>query len=190
MSNSTPEQFRFPTIDGLTVRADFNGGALSSDFGPLLLSGVDRQLGLTQCLANAFTDLRHASYTDHDMQDLMAQRIFQIACGYEDANDANSLRQDPLFKLSVGHQPLNAETDLASGPTFSRLESAATTRDLYRMAQAFVNQFIASYAKPPECIVLDMDHSEDKTHGQQEFSFYNGYYRSSCYLPLFLFEGL
>jgi len=85
---------------------------------------------------------------------------------------------------------LDADTDLASAPTFSRLENAATTKDIYRMAQAFVDQFIASYAKPPELIVLDMDHSEDATYGQQELSFYNHHYRSHCYLPLFLFEGL
>jgi len=190
VSNSTPEQLRFPTIDGLTIRADFNGGALSSDFGPLLLAGVDRQIGLTQRLADAFTDLRHPSYTDHEIRDLMAQRIFQVACGYEDANDANALRCDPLFKLGIGKKPIDSETDLASGPTFSRFENAATKKDLYRIAQAFIDQFVASYAEPPQCIVLDMDHSEDQTHGQQAFSFYNGYYRSSCYLPLFLFEGL
>jgi len=190
MSNSIPEQLRFPTIEGLTVRADFDGGALSSDFGPLLLSGVDRQIGLTQRLANAFTDQRHSSYTDHALRDLMAQRIFQISCGYEDGNDSNSLRHDPLFKLGVGRKPLDSDANLASGATLSRLENAATTKDIYRMAQAFIDQFIASYDKPPQCIVLDMDHSEDKTHGQQEFSFYNHYYRSSCYLPLFLFEGL
>jgi len=142
MLNSISEQLRFPTIDGLTVRADFDGGALSSDFGPLILSGVDRQIGLTRRLSNAFADLRHPSYTDHELRDLMAQRIFQIGCGYEDANDSNALRIDPLFKLGVGHKPLNSETDLASGPTFSRLENAATTKDIYRMAQAFVDQFI------------------------------------------------
>jgi hypothetical protein len=80
--------------------------------------------------------------------------------------------------------------DLASGPTFSRLENAVSTRDIYRLARAFVDQFIASYPKPPAVIVLDLDHSEDPTHGQQEFSFYNHYYRHHCYLPLFLFEGL
>ena len=80
--------------------------------------------------------------------------------------------------------------DLASGPTFSRLENAVSTKDLYRLARAFVDQFIASYPQPPAVIVLDLDHSEDPTHGQQEFSFYNQYYGHHCYLPLFLFEGL
>jgi hypothetical protein len=190
MSDSTPEQLRFPPIDGLSIRADFKGGALSTDFGPILLRGVDQQIGLTEHLAQAFDDRRHPSYTDHPLPDLLAQRIYQIACGYEDGNDANSLRTDPMFKLGVGRKPLGHDNDLASASTFSRLENAATTQDIYRLAQAFVDQFIASYSQPPEVIVLDMDHSEDQTHGQQELSFYNHHYRSHCYLPLFIFEGL
>jgi hypothetical protein len=100
------------------------------------------------------------------------------------------LRSDPVFKLGLDRKPLDEATDLASAPTFSRLENAATPQDLFRMAQAFVDQFIASYAKPPAVIVLDMDHSEDAAHGQQEQLFYNHHYGSHCYLPLFLFEGL
>jgi hypothetical protein len=190
MFKSTPEQLRFPAIDGLTVRGDFDGGALSSDFGPMILRGVDRQIGLTAALAQAFDDKRHPSYTRHGLQELFAQRIYQIACAYEDGNDANALRADPLFKLGLDRKPLDAETDLASAPTFSRLENAATTKDLYRLAHAFVDRFIASYPKAPPLIVLDMDHSEHATYGQQQLSFYNHHYRSYCYLPLFLFEGI
>lgn len=190
MSESTPEQLRFPPVDGLSVRADFGGGTLSSDFGPMILRGIDRRIGLTERLSAAFDDRRHGSYVTHTMRDLMAQRIFQIACAYEDGNDANALRSDALFKLGLERKPLEEDTDLASAPTFSRLENAATARDLYRMARAFVEGFIASYDAPPKVIVLDMDHSEDATHGQQEFSFYNHHYGNYCYLPLFLFEGL
>jgi hypothetical protein len=190
MPNSNSEQLRFPAVDGLTVRGDFSGGALSSDFGPLLLSGIDRQIGLTKRLAAAFDDRRHPSYIEHDLRDLLAQRIFQVACAYEDGNDANALRTDPMFKLGLDHRPLDEDNDLACAATFSRLENAASTKDIYRIAQAFVDQFIAGYAAPPELIVLDMDHSEDGTHGQQELSFYNHHYRSYCYLPLFLFEGI
>lgn len=190
MSDSTPKQLRFPTLNGFTVRADFDGGALSSDFGPLLLRGVDQQIGLIPRLSAAIKDQRHPSYIDHSLDDLLSQRIFQVACGYADANDANSLRNDPLFKMSAGRKPLDPDEDLASAPTFSRLENAVTSRDLYRMAEAFVDQFITSYASPPEMIVLDMDHSEDPAHGQQELAFYNHYYGHHCYLPLFLFEGL
>ena len=189
MPTSTSEQLRFPPIPGFTLRADFQGGALSSDFGPLLLRGIDQHIGLTHRLANAFEDKRHPSYLDHSLRDLLAQRIYQVTCGYEDGNDANSLRTDPLFKLGLERAPLDPTTDLASAATFSRLENAATRKDLYRLAQAFVDQFIASYATPPAVIVLDLDHTEDETHGQQEFAFYNHYYRSHCYLPFFIFEG-
>ncbi len=190
MSDFTPKQLRFPALNGCTVRADFNGGALSSDFGPLLLRGVDQQIGLISRLSAAIKDQRHPSYIDHSLDDLLSQRIFQVACGYADANDANSLRNDPLFKMGTGRGPLNPSEDLASAPTFSRLENAVTPRDLYRIAAAFVDQFIASYARPPEMIVLDMDHSEDPAHGQQELALYHHYYGHHCYLPLFLFEGL
>jgi hypothetical protein len=189
MQDSTPEQLRFPPLPGYTVRADFEGGALSSDFGALLLRGIDRQIGLTERLAAAMRDRRHPSYTDHSLRDLFAQRIYQIASGYADGNDANHLRHDPLFKLSVERVPLDPTQTLASAPTFSRLEHSVTRTDLYRFTQAFVAHFIASYPEPPAAIVLDLDHSEDPTHGQQELAFYNQHYRSHCYLPLFIFEG-
>lgn len=190
MSQCTAEQLRFPPVEGLTVRADFEGGALSSDFGVMLLRGVDQQIGLSQHLAKAFDDRRHPSYIEHPLAALFAQRIYQIACGYADGNDANTLRRDPLFKLGLDRLPLDPATDLASAPTFSRLENAATPRDIYRLANAFIEQFIASYARAPELIVLDMDHCEDITHGQQELSFYNHHYGHHCYLPLLVFEGL
>jgi len=163
---------------------------MSSDFGALLLNGVERQTGLIQRLAAAIKERRHLSYIDHSLKDLLAQRIYQSACGYADGNDANTLRRDPMFKLAVGRAPLDDTTDLASAPTFSRLENSLTRKDCYRLARAFVEQFIASYPAPPEAIVLEMDHSEDPTHGQQELAFYNHHYRNRCYLPLFIFEGL
>tara|TARA_R110002094_G_C4905003_1_gene210547 strand:- start:220 stop:1614 length:1395 start_codon:yes stop_codon:yes gene_type:complete len=190
VKDSTPGQLRFPATAGFTVRADFDGGALSTNFGALLLSGVEQQTGLVARLANAIHDRRHPSYIDHSVSALLRQRIYQTACGYVDGNDANSLRRDPMFKLALGRAPLTEGSDLASGPTFSRLENACTRQDIYRLAKAFVEAFIASYAKSPSVIVLDMDHSEDRTHGQQELAFYNHHYGSYCYLPLFLFEGL
>lgn len=190
MSESTPEQLRFPPVAGFSVRGDFDGGALSSDFGPMILRGVDRQIGLTERLSAAIDDWRHPSYVTHEMREMIAQRVYQIACAYEDGNDANALRRDPLFKLGLERKPLDVAMDLASAPTFSRLENGVGVRDLYRIAQAFVETFIASYPKAPQVMVLDMDHSEDATHGQQEFAFYNHHYGNYCYLPLFLFEGL
>src|SRR5215475_6362148 len=189
MCHSTPKQLCFPPVAGQTIRADFEGGALSSDFGALLLRGVDQQIGLTERLATAIHDKRHPSYIDHPLRDLLAQRIYQIASGYADANDANHLRHDPMCKLGVERRPLEAQDDLASAPTFSRLEHQMDRKDLYRLTRALVDHFIASYPEPPAAIVLDLDHSDDPTHGQQEFTFYNHYYQNYCYLPLFIFEG-
>lgn len=189
MSDCSPKQLCFPPITGPTIRADFAGGALSSDFGALLLRGIDRQIGLTERFTAAIQDKRHQSYIDHPLRDLLAQRIYQIAAGYADANDANSLRHDPLFKLGGERPPLDPTHDLASAPTFSRLEHQIDRKDLYRLTQALVDHFIASYAEPPGAIVLDLDHSDDPTYGQQEFAFYNHPYQNHCYLPLFLFEG-
>jgi hypothetical protein len=150
---------------------------------------VDRQIGLTARLAAAIHDKRHQSYIDHPLHDLLAQRIYQIASGYADGNDANSLRRDPLFKLGIERSPLDADQDLASAPTFSRLEHQIDRKDLYRLSTAFVDHFLASYPEPPAAIVLDLDHSDDPTYGQQEFAFYNHHYQNHCYLPLFIFEG-
>ena len=190
MSDFIPTQLRFAAIAGFSVRADFEGGAVSSNFGALVLHGVDRQTGLIARLASAIEDRRHPSYINHSLTELLRQRIFQSACGYADGNDANSLRHDPVFKLAAGRAPLDTDNALASGPTFSRLENSLSRKDIYRLARAFVDAFIASYASAPAAIVLDMDHSEDRTHGQQELSFYNHHYGSHCCLPLFLFEGL
>src|SRR2546430_14780303 len=101
MLHSTPEQLRFPPIAGYTVRADFDGGALSSDFGTLLLRGIDRQIGLTERLAAAVHEKRPPSYIDNCLRELFAQRIYQIASGYADGNDGNSLRHEPVFRLAV-----------------------------------------------------------------------------------------
>ena len=190
MANSQSTQLRFPPIAGHTVRGAFDAGALSSDLGPLLMRGIDRQIGLIERMANAIQDRRHPSYIDHELRDLLRQRIFQMSSGYEDQNDATPLRHDPLFKLGLDRLPLDPHQALASQPTHSRLENAVRRADLYRIAAAFVEQFVASYAEPPPAIVVDLDHSEDPTHGQQVFSFYNGHYRHHCYLPLYVFEGL
>ncbi len=189
MAKATSKQLRFPTIAGMSVRGHFDGGAMSSDFGALLVAGIDRQIGLTARFADAFTDMRHGSYITHVVRDLLKQRIYQQATGYEDGNDSDELRTDPMFKLAVGRKPLDERNDLASQPTFSRLENAATRKDIYRLSRAMVDQFIASYAKAPKLIVLDVDHTSDRTYGQQELSFYNHHYRSYCYLPLTIFEG-
>ncbi len=188
-ANFTPEQLRFPSSAGFTVRADFSGGEVSSDFGAMLLAGVDKRIGLLDRLSDAVVDSRHPSYITHSMRDLLTQRVFQIASGYEDGNDANSLRRDPLFKLAAGRAPLDADNPLASGATFSRLEGALRRRDIYCLARALVLQFIAAYSTTPTSITLDLDHTDDATYGQQELSLYCHHYGHHCYLPLLIFEA-
>lgn len=123
------------------------------------------------------------------MRDLLTQRVFQIASGYEDGNDANALRRDPLFKLAAGRAPLDADNSLACGATVSRLEGSLRRSDIYRMARALALQFIAGYECPPATITLDLDHTDDATYGQQALSFYNHHYGHHCYLPLLVFEA-
>lgn len=188
--NFTSEQLRFASIPGHTIRADFAGGGLSSDLGPLLLRGVDRQIGLTERINAALVDTRHASYITHTHRDLLTQRIYQIGCGYEDGNDSNCLRHDPMFKLGAGRLPFDADTALASAATMSRFEHAASSKDIYRISAALVEQFVAGFARPPNHLVLDLDHSEDAVHGQQPLAFYNHFYQSTCYLPLMIFDGM
>lgn len=187
--NSTSEQLRFASIPAYSIRADFTGGGLSSDLGPLLLRGVDLQIGLTKRLAAALPDRRHQSYINHSYHDILTQRVYQIGCGYEDGNDANSLRHDPMFKLGTARLPFDEGTALASGATISRFEHAASRQDIYRISKALVEQFIAGFASPPQNLILDLDHSEDACYGQQPLAFYNHHYGSTCYLPLMIFDG-
>ena len=112
--NSTPEQLRFASIPGCTIRADFAGGGLSSDLGPLLLKGVDHQIGLTERVCAAISDTRHPDYITHRLHDIIKQRTYQIASGYEDGNDCNSLRHDPVFRLGVGCKPVHADSKLTT----------------------------------------------------------------------------
>lgn len=185
----TPEQLRFPPAAGYTVRGDFTGGEISSDLGALILGAVDRRVGLIDRLTAAIADSRDTRYITHPLRDLLIQRVFQIASGYEDGNDANTLRGDPMFKLAANKAPLDADNPLACGATHSRLENALSGKDIYRMARALVLQFIAGYSSAPASITLDLDHTADITHGQQELSFYNHHYGNYCYLPLLVFEA-
>jgi hypothetical protein len=189
MTYSSPQQLCFPPAAGQTIRADFEGGALSSDFGALLLRGVDRQIGLTARRAAAIHDKRHKSYIDHPLRDLLAQRVYQIASGYADGNEAHSLRRDPLFKLGLERSPWDAAQALASAPTFSRLEPQRDRQDLYRLTRALVDPFTARYPEPPQAIVLALDHADDPTYGQQAFTLYNHHDQNHGYLPLFIFAG-
>lgn len=187
--HSTPEQLSFNSIPGFTVRADFAGGELSSDLGAVILDTVDRRIGLIDRLTAAISDPRDARYITHPLRDLLKQRVFQIASGYEDGNDADTLRADPLFKLAAGRAPLATDNSLACGATHARLEGSLRRSDIYRTAKALIEQFVATYSEAPNSITLDIDHTDDATHGQQELAFYHHYYGHYCYLPLLVFEA-
>jgi len=187
MTEDTQLSLRFKMISGKKVTADFTGGDVSSDGGVLVLREITDSIGIIDQLAEAITDTRHQSYVLHDNKTLLTQRILQIACGYEDANDADDLRTDPGFKAACNRLP--SESDLASQPTISRFENALTPRDIYRIAEVLEDRFINSYETPPIAIILDIDDTDDPTHGAQQLSLFNGYYDEYCYQPLFIFEG-
>jgi len=177
----------FKMISGKRVTADFSGGDVTSDAGVLALREIADRIGIIDQYVDAIIDNRHQSYIQHGMKTLLHQRIFQIACGYEDADDADDLRIDPGFKASCNRLP--SGDDLASQPTISRLENALTSKDIYRLADKLIEHFIDTYEKAPEAIILDIDDTDDPTHGSQQLSLFNGYYDEYCYQPLFIFEG-
>jgi len=192
-NDSMPAELATPLhlapVGDKAVDLDFDGGRLSSDAGLVLLQDPDEQLGLTRALAAVLQDPRDPRRIHFTLHDLLKQRVLQIAAGYEDANDANTLRHDPIFKLLLGRLP-DTGAPLASQPTLSRFENHVSRTELYRMARVLVEQFLASYARPPQLIVLDFDDTEDAVHGEQEQARYDGYYGGYCFLPLHLYEGL
>jgi len=184
-----PAPLPLAAVGGKAVALDFDGGRLSSDAGVVLLKDIDEQLGLTRHLAAVLSEPRDPRRLHFTRQDLIQQRVFQIAAGYEDANDSNTLRDDPIFKLLLDRLP-ETGAPLASQPTISRFENRVSRTELYRMALVLLNQFIASYATAPKVIVLDVDDTEDPVHGQQDHARYDGYYGGYCFLPLHVYEGL
>jgi len=178
------EQLDFGFLLGKQVCARFDGGELSSDGGVMLLAAADQRLNLTGALAACVPDPRDPSQVQHRWHTLFGQRIYQIACGYEDADDADDLRRDWAFKTALGRRP-ESDRDLASQPTFSRFENAVSRTSLRRMAEVLVAQFASRYATPRKCrIILDFDATDDPVHGQQQFAAFHGHYREHCYLPL------
>ncbi len=170
------------------VLINFNGGTLSSDAGALLLKEVEEQINLINKMAEVIPDSRDLRYVTHSIHDLLIQRVTQIACGYEDANDCNTLRDDPIFKMIAGRCPELGEA-LASQPSMSRFENSVNRGTLYRMARVFADIFIASYDDVPDTIILDFDDTVDPVHGNQQLSVFNSYYKERCYLPLHVYEG-
>lgn len=184
MPKCTADQMNFGRIGRREIEVNFEGGALSSDGGLMLVRQVDRQIGLTKAVAEVLHDPRNPHLIVHQMRDLIAQRLYALCCGYEDLNDHTALRDDPLMQTAVGKVK-----ELGSSPTLCRLEKRATRADVVALNGVLVEQFIASQAQPPKELVLDIDASDVPLHGEQQQKEFHAYYDSYCYLPLYVYCG-
>src|SRR5262249_49894558 len=191
------------------IRADFNGGDITSDAGVLLLHEVELRCGIAEQFAHCFDDHRDPRRIEHSARELLAQRVFGLALGYEDLNDHDELRFDPLLAAAIGKaDPKGARrvrqrdqgAGLAGKSTLNRIELSKpgeAETDRYRrivlreelVDQVFLDVFLQAFAKPPKQITLDLDATDDPLHGQQEGRFFHGYYGHYCYLPLYIFCG-
>jgi hypothetical protein len=189
----------FAPVDGRRVVADFDGGAITSDAGALLLGATDRAIGLIERFAACFSDGRASDRIVHDVATLVGQRVLGISLGYEDLVDHDELRHDPVMGVVLGR--LEARhgrcAPLAGKSTLNRLEHGTAVIDRYRrithepsaIERLFVDLFLDAHDKPPKEIVLDLDATDDPLHGHQEGRFFHGYYDCHCYLPLYVFCG-
>ena len=168
----------------LTVRFEDEG--TSSDGGAILLKAADRRLKMISSMAASFTDQRDGSRVKHEVEELLSQRIFGIACGYEDGNDAARIASDPVMKTLAGRDPFG--DDLASQPSISRFERSATRKDLLRMSMSFMRSVVQAQQRGREGwakrITIDLDQTPTATHGGQQLTFFNGHYDTYCYIPL------
>src|SRR3984893_350243 len=188
--HTTTDCLLFPDIFDRPVVAKFDQRQGSSDGGAILLQAAERRLGLTTALAGWLRDDRQPGKVRHALSELITQRVMAMALGYEDANDAARLASDPIHKLLVGRDPIAGE-DLASQPTLSRFENAPDRKELLRMTEALADRVIERHRQRlhgrARRITIDMDPTDDPTHGQQQFTFFNGHYDSYCYLPMVCF---
>src|ERR1700674_3766069 len=185
--DSTTQCLLFPGIFRKPVVAQFDQREGSSDGGALLLKAADGHYRLVEELTACLQDQRQAGKVDHTLRDLVAQRVFSIACGYPDGNDSARLGSDPIQKLLLGRDPLEG-LDLASQPTVSRFENAVGVKELYRMGETLARSVIRRHAKRLRRrvyrVTIDLDPTDDPTHGAQQLTFFNGHYDSWCYLPV------
>lgn len=196
MTECTQTQFGFAAHFSRRVVAEFDGGAITTDGGGLLLRETDRRLNLMGRFAACFVDRREANLTKHSVEELVAQRVYGLALGYEDLNDHEQLRQDPMLRLLAGKADI-AEQPLAGKSTLSRLERNDGSASRYSkitywrdaIDELLVQIFLEAHACAPEEIVLDLDTTDVELHGAQEGRFFHGYYDEYCYLPLYIFCG-
>ena len=181
-------QLIFESLFSKEVVADFAGGRITSDAGGLLLRELDQRYRIAENAARCLHDPRDSHKVKHDLLTLVRQRLFAIAQGYEDNNDAATLAKDPAFKIMAGKAPESAG-DLASQPTLSRFENRVTAKDLRRLSDWLLELYLKTHPGPRKIIILDMDATDDPTHGKQQLSFFHGYYEEHMYHPLLVFDG-
>jgi hypothetical protein len=196
MTECTQSSFEFEAHGSREVVARFDGGTMSSDAGALLLRQTDRRLNLLPRLATCFDDGRDSRYTTHSVAEMLSQRVYAMALGYEDLSDHDELRKDPLLGVLSGKKQAG-EQDLAGKSTLNRLELSTDTPDRYKkigyrqeaIDELMTAVFVEAHPTAPEQIVLDLDVTDLPLHGHQEGRFFHGYYDSYCYLPLYIFCG-
>ena len=196
----SPTLFEFEPVERHKVVAGFDGGIITSDAGGLLLGRLDRGLGLIRRMASCFTDRRDPRLLEHTVETLVGQRVFALALGYEDLNDHDELRHDPLFHVLAGKLEAKRSdcAPVAGKSTLNRLEHRPRREagkyhkidyDAPSLEALFVDIFLDGHKRAPKEIVLDLDATDDTIHGEQEGRFFHGYYDSYCYLPLYIFCG-
>ena len=195
MTDCIQSGFEFEACGKREIVARFDGGTISSDGGAFLLRQTDQRLHLLARLAECFLDGRNQEQVEHSILEMLSQRIYGLALGYEDINDHEQLRKDPVFGILAGRQEL--EEPLAGKSTLNRMELGAGTKDRYKkitfwkeaIDELLVKVFIESHPQAPEQIILDVDTTDLPLHGNQEGRFFHGYYGNYCYLPLYIFCG-
>jgi hypothetical protein len=191
--------FEFHPLTRREIRAQFDGGAISSDGGGLLLREVEKRIKILRQFAACFTDYRNPDLIEHPVEELVAQRVYGLALGYEDLNDHEELRNDPLLAVLVEKSDPSQEA-LAGKSTLNRLEltpETASRQERYKkivldhgaVDRLLVEVFLEAHREAPKEIILDLDATDDPLHGKQEGRFFHGYYGHYCYLPLYIFCG-
>lgn len=187
---SSPQEkllFSLPEpLSNKKIKVDFSSPDISCNGGLSLLGSMKGSFG--EKIASCIPDYRNEFFIWHTYREMVCQRIGQILCGYEDANDCNLLRGDSSLKMSVGRLP--SDNDLSSQPTMTRLENNVSKRTLYNIGLLFLQEFVRSYDKAPKHVILDVDDTNANTHGSQQLTLFNDYYGEYCYMPMLLFDGL
>ncbi len=184
MTKCTAPVIELPRCQRRRVQAEFSGGDVSSDAGVVLLREVDRRLGLSAAIDRVLDDPRHPVYVVHPQRSLLQQRLYGICLGYEDLNDHDTLRHDPLWQTAV-----DRDQPLASPSTLCRLDNRFARQTALALHEVLFDQFVASFKRTPKRLILDFDTTDDRVHGEQEQRFYHGYYGDYCFLPLYVFCG-